>query len=56
MRWGLFQKNSSTTCSKKNLIGGHDLVVRGGGGVSKIKVDLIFIFFREFNMMLEIVH
>ena len=34
------------------FIGGHDLAVRG---VSKYKVDMIFIFFREFNMMLEIV-
>ena len=34
------------------LIGGHDLAVRG---VSKYKVDMIFIIFREFNTMLEIV-
>ena len=37
---------------KKILIGGHDLAVRG---VSKYKVDMIFIIFREFNTMLEIV-
>ena len=37
---------------KKFLIGGHDLAVRG---VSKYKVDMIFVIFREFNMMLEIV-
>ena len=53
MRWGLFPKNSLTPCGKKKiLIGGHDLAVRG---VSKYKVDMIFIFFREFNTMLEIV-
>ena len=47
------QKNSLTPCDeKKNLIGGHDLAVRG---VSKYKFDMIFIFFREFNTMLEIV-
>ena len=34
------------------LIGGHDLAVRG---VSKHKVDMIFVIFREFNTMLEIV-
>ena len=34
------------------LMGGHDLAVRG---VSKYKVDMIFIIFREFNTMLEIV-
>ena len=34
------------------FIGGHDLAVRG---VSKYKVDMIFIIFREFNTMLEIV-
>ena len=34
------------------LIGGHDLAVRG---VSKYKVDMIFVIFREFNTMLEIV-
>ena len=37
---------------KKILIGGHDLAVRG---VSKYKIDMIFIIFREFNTMLEIV-
>ena len=53
MRWGLFLKNSLTPCGGKNfLIGGQDLAVRG---VSKYKVDMIFIFFREFNTMLEIV-
>ena len=34
------------------LIGGHDLAVRG---FSKYKVDMIFIIFRVFNTMLEIV-
>ena len=30
MRWGLFPKNSLTSCDEKNfLIGGHDLAVRG---------------------------
>ena len=53
MRWGLFPKNSLTPCDKEIfLIGGHDLAQRG---VSKYKVDMIFIFFREFNTMLEIV-
>ena len=53
MRWELFPKNSLTPCGKKKfLIGGHDLAVRG---VSKYKVDMIFIIFREFNTMLEIV-
>ena len=53
MRWELFPKNSLTPCGKKHfLIGGHDLAVRG---VSKYKVDMIFIIFREFNTMLEIV-
>ena len=37
---------------KKFLMWGHDLAVKG---VSKYKVDMIFIIFREFNMMLEIV-
>ena len=47
------QKNNLTPCGeKKILIGGHDLAVRG---VSKYKVDMIFIIFREFNTMLEIV-
>ena len=32
-------------------MGGHDLAVRG---VSKYKVDMIFIIFREFNTMFEI--
>ena len=46
-------KNSLTPCGeKKILIGGHDLAVRG---VSKYKVDMIFVIFREFNTMLEIV-
>ena len=45
-------KNSLTPCGKKILIGGHNLAVRG---VSKYKVDMIFIIFREFNTMLEIV-
>ena len=54
MRWGLFLKNSLTPYGEKNfLIGGHDLAVRGA---SKYKVDMIFIIFREFNMMLEIVY
>ena len=53
MRWGLFPKNSLTPCGeKKFLMGGHDLAVRG---VSKFIVDMIFIIFREFNTMLEIV-
>ena len=52
MRWGLFQKNSLTPCAQKIfLIGGLDLAVRG---VSKYKVDMIFIIFREFSTMLEI--
>ena len=43
MRWGLFPKNSLTPYGeKKNLIGGHDLAVRG---FSKYKVDMIFIIF-----------
>ena len=43
-------KNSLTPGGKKKfLIGGHDLAVRG---VSMYKVDMIFIIFREFNMML----
>ena len=47
------KKNSLTPCGeKKILIGGHDLAVRG---VSKYKVDMIFLIFREFNTMLEIV-
>ena len=37
---------------KQFLIGGHDLAVRG---VSKYIVDKIFVIFREFNTMLEIV-
>ena len=53
MRWGLFPKNSLTSCGKKKIsLGGHDLAVRG---VSKYKVDMIFIIFREFNTTLEIV-
>ena len=48
-----FPKNSLTPCGeKKFLMGDHDLAVRG---VSKYKVDMIFVIFREFNMMLEIV-
>ena len=50
---GLFPKNSLTSCGiKKILIGGYNLAVRG---VSKFKVDMIFIIFREFNTMLEMV-
>ena len=46
-------KNSfNTVWQKKILIRGHDLAVRG---VSKYKVDMIFVIFREFNMRLEIV-
>ena len=46
-------KNSLTLCGENFfLIGGHDLGVRG---VSKYKVDMIFVIFREFNTMLEIV-
>ena len=53
MRWGLFTKNRLTPYGEKKFsIGGHDLSVRG---VSKYKVDMIFIIFREFNTMLEIV-
>ena len=53
MHWRLFPKNSLTLCGqKKILIGGHDLAVRG---VSKYRVDMIFIIFREFNTMFEIV-
>ena len=51
--WGLFPKNSLTLCLKiKLIIGGHDLAVKE---VSKNKIDMIFVIFREFNMMLEIV-
>ena len=47
------QKNRLAPCGEKIfLIGGHDLAVRG---VSKYKVDMIFVIFREFNKMLEIV-
>ena len=47
------KKNSLTPCGEIFfLLGGHDLAVRG---VSKYKVDMIFIIFREFNTMLEIV-
>ena len=47
-------KNSLTPRGEKIfLIGGHDLAVRG---VSKYKVDMIFIIFREFNTMQEIVY
>ena len=53
VRWGLFPKNCLTPCGENFfLIGGHDLAVRG---VSKYKVDMTFIIFREFNTMLEIV-
>ena len=46
-------KKSLTPCGKTNfLIVGYDLAVTG---VSKYKVDMIFIIFREFNTMLEIV-
>ena len=38
---GTLQKNSLTPCDEKNnLIGGHDLAVRG---VSKYKVQIIFV-------------
>ena len=48
-----FQKNCLTPYGEKHfLIGGHDLAV---SGVSKYKVDIIFIIFCEFNTMLEIV-
>ena len=48
-----FQKNSLTPCGENIfLIGVHDLAVRG---VSKYKVDMIFVIFREFNTMSEIV-
>ena len=47
------QKKSLTPCGKTNfLIVGYDLAVTE---VSKYKVDMIFIIFREFNTMLEIV-
>ena len=53
MSWGLFPKNSLTPFGeKRNFIGDHDLAVRW---VSKYKVDMIFIIFREFNTILEIV-
>ena len=41
-----------TPCGKNFFDWGHDLAVQG---VSRCKVDMIFIIFREFNMMLEIV-
>ena len=45
-----FKKNCLTQCGKYLvLIGGQDLAARG---VSKFKDDMIFIIFREFNMML----
>ena len=51
MRWRLSPKNSLTPCGENNFDwGGHDLAVRG---VSKYKVDMIFIIFREFNLNLE---
>ena len=47
-----FPKNRLTPCGEKNiLIGGHHLAVRW---VSKYKVDMIFVIFRELNTMLEI--
>ena len=50
---GTFHKNSFNTVMRKIfLIGDHDMAVRW---VSKYKVDIIFIIFREFNTMLEIV-
>ena len=50
MLWRLFPKNSLIQRGKKFvLIGGQDLAARG---VSKFKVDMIFIIFREFNIML----
>ena len=49
---GTFPRNSLTPCGKKLLIGGHDLALRR---VSKYKVHMIFIIFREFNTMLKIV-
>ena len=50
--WDFSQKNSFTPCREKKLIGGHGLAV---SGFSKFNVDVIFIIFREFNIMLEIV-
>ena len=47
------QKNCLTQCGEKNLVRGQDAAARV---VSKFKVDMIFIVFREFNMMLEIVN
>ena len=44
--------SQNTVWRKTILIGGHDLAVRG---VSKYKVDMIFVIFCEFNTMLEIV-
>ena len=47
-----FSKISLTQCVEKFfLMGGHDLAVRR---VSKYKVDMIFIIFREFNTIMEI--
>ena len=46
------KKNPTDLRVMKFLIGGHDLAVRG---VSKYKVDMNFIIFREFNTMLEMV-
>ena len=47
---GTFPKNSLTPCGVKEfLIGGQHLAAMG---VSKFKVDMIFIVFREFNIML----
>ena len=43
-----------TPCDEKNfLIGDHDFAVRPG--VSKYKVDMIFVIIREFKTMLETV-
>ena len=50
MRWGFFLKNCLTPYGEIFFsIRGHDLAVRG---VSKYKVDMIFIILREFNTML----
>ena len=50
MLLGLFPKNSLTPCGQKIvLIGGQDLAVKG---VSKFKVEMIFIIFRKFNTLL----
>ena len=50
---GTFPKKFLTPYGEKKFsIGGHDLA---GRGVLKYKVDMIFIIFREFNTMLEII-